>query len=81
VVTAAAAITTIAAAATPAATAAMSTTAAAETATAATTAAALLLRTCFIHDQIAATEILAVQRVDRAIRFFVVVDFDESEPA
>jgi len=80
-VTAATAIATIAAPATPAATAAMSATAAAETATAAATTATLLLRASFIHYQITATEILAVERVDRAISFFVVVDFDESKTA
>ncbi len=81
----AAAITTIAAPATTAPTtttaAAMPAAPAAKTAAAATTAAALLLRTSFIHYQIAAAEILPVQRVDRAIRFFVIVDFDESETA
>jgi hypothetical protein len=59
----------------------MPATATAETTTAATTAAALLLRTRFIHHQITATKILAVQRVDRAIRFFIVINFDESKTA
>jgi len=84
-VTTAAAITTIAAAATttatPTTTATMPATAAAETTAAATATATLLLRTSFIHHQITSTEILAVQRVDRAIGFFVVVDFDEGETA
>jgi ABC-type enterobactin transport system permease subunit len=80
-VTTAAAITTIAAASTPATTATMSATAAAKPTAAAATTAALLLRTSFIHHQITPTEVLAVERVDRAIGFFVVVDFDESKTA
>jgi hypothetical protein len=83
-ITAVATISAIAAA-TPAATAAMptasATTAAAETASAATTAAALLLRASFVDDEIAPTKVLAVHGIDRAIRFFVVGNFDESETA
>jgi hypothetical protein len=77
-----AAISTVAAAAPAATTATMSATAsaatAAETATAAT-AAALLLGTGFVHHEIAAAKILAVHGIDRAIRFFVIGNFDESE--
>jgi hypothetical protein len=57
----------------------MSTTATAETTPATATSATLLLRTCFVHYQIAATKILTVQRVDRAVGFFVVGNFDERE--
>jgi hypothetical protein len=51
---------------------------AAETAPAAT-AAALFLGTSFVDDEIAAAKILAVHGIDRAIRFFVIGNFDESE--
>jgi hypothetical protein len=58
----------------------MSAAAAAETTTAATTTtAALLLRTSFVDHQIASTEVLAVKGIDRAISFFIVGNFDESE--
>jgi hypothetical protein len=68
----AATISAIATASTAAATATMSATTAAETATTAATAAALLLRPGFVHHEIAATEILTVKGVDRAVGFFVV---------
>jgi hypothetical protein len=59
----------------------MSAAAAAEATTAAsTTAAALLLRTGLVDHQIASTEVLAGKGVDRAIGFFIVGNFDESEP-
>jgi hypothetical protein len=77
-----AAISTIAAAAPAAATtAAMSATASTATAaeTASATTAALLLGTSFIHDEIAAAKVLPVHGIDRAIRFFVIGNFDESE--
>ncbi len=80
----AAAITAIAAAATTApttTTATMPAATTAETTTPPAATATLLLRTSFVHYQITAAEILPVQRVDRAVRFFVVVDFDESETA
>jgi len=58
----------------------MSAAAAAEATTAApTAAAALLLRTSFVDHQIAPTEVLAVKGIDRAIGFFIVGNFDESE--
>lgn len=61
---------------TPTATAATST----EAPTAASTAA-LLLRTCFIDDEVTAAEVLAVHGIDSAVGFFVIGDFDESETA
>ena len=76
-----AAISTVAAAAS-AATTAMSTTTSAATAAEtapATTAAALLLGTSFVDDQIAPAKVLAIHGIDRAIRFFVVGNFNESE--
>jgi len=59
--------------------AAAATAAATEAAT--TTAAAWLLRTRFIDYQVAPTEVLPVHRIDCAIRFLVVRDFDEGESA
>ncbi len=47
----------------------------------ATTAAALCLGTRFVHHEVPPAEILAVQRVDGAVRVFVVGDFDKREPA
>jgi hypothetical protein len=70
-----AATTTAAVAATSAAVA----TAAAASAATATTA--LRLRPRFVHDQVSPAEILPVQRVNRTIRIFVIVHFDEREPA
>jgi hypothetical protein len=59
----------------------MSAASAAEATTAAsTTAAALFLRTSLVDHQIASTEVLAVKGIDRAIGFFIVGNFDESEP-
>jgi hypothetical protein len=75
-------ISTIAAATAAATTAAMSTTASAATAAetaSATTTPALLLGTSFVDDEIAAAKVLAVHGIDRAIRFFVIGDFDERE--
>jgi hypothetical protein len=58
----------------------MSAAAAAEaTTTAPTAATALLLRTSFVDYQIASTEVLAVKGIYRAIGFFIVGNFDESE--
>jgi hypothetical protein len=54
---------------------------AADAAATATTAGAFGLRSCFVHHQVPATEILTVQRVDRPVRIFVIVHFDEREPA
>ena len=34
----------------------------------------------FVHDDVASHEILAVEGLDNAGRFFIVVDFNESEP-
>jgi hypothetical protein len=49
-------------------------------ASATTTASALALRTSFIHDQRAAKEILAIQRLNRFFRVRVVANFGEAEP-
>jgi hypothetical protein len=80
-ISAVATISTIAAASTPAATATMSAATATETTATAATAAALLLRPCFIHDQITATEVLAVEGIHRAVCLFVIRNFDESKTA
>ena len=76
-----------------AAPAAASTTSAAVTAASATTAAATVaaasaaaataftLRTRFVHHERAAQKILAVQRRDRFLRFGIVTNFSETEPA
>jgi hypothetical protein len=69
---------TTTAAAVTATSAAVSTAAAAS---AATTTTALRLRPRFVHDQVSPAEILPVQRIDRTIRIFVIVHFDEREPA
>jgi len=50
------------------------------TAAASTTAASLLLWASLVDHEIASTEVLAVKRIDRAIGFFIVGNFDESEP-
>jgi hypothetical protein len=39
------------------------------------------LRTGFVHDKVPAPEILTVEGSDRAIRLFIIGDFDESEAA
>jgi hypothetical protein len=93
-ISAIAAITTAAAPATTAATmttasaatAAVATTSAAITATAAaastaTTTAALGLWPGFIHHEVSPAEVLTVQRIDRAIRIFVIGHFDEGKAA
>lgn len=49
-------------------------------ASATTTASALALRTSFIHDQRAAKEILAIQRLNRFFRVRVVANFGEAKP-
>jgi len=41
----------------------------------------LCLRPCFIHHEVAPAKILAVQRIDRAIRIFIAIYFDECKPA
>jgi hypothetical protein len=43
--------------------------------------ASFRLRPRLVHHQIASTEILPVQRIDRAICFFVISDFNEGKPA
>lgn len=48
---------------------------------AAPTTGALGLRPSFVHDQVPPAEILTVQRINRAIRIFVVAHFHEGEPA
>jgi hypothetical protein len=67
--------------ATPATTAAASASATAVPAATAAAAAALGLRPSFVYDQVPSAKVLPVEGVDRAIRFFVVVNFNESEPA
>jgi hypothetical protein len=63
-----------------AASAAVSAATAAAAATSTTTAASAFgLRPSLIHHQVPTTEILTVQRIDRAIRIFVVAHFNESE--
>jgi len=58
----------------------MSAAAAPEATTAASTAAAaLLLRTSLVDHEIASAKVLAVKGIDRAISFFIVGNFDESE--
>jgi len=47
----------------------------------ATTAAAFCLGTRFIHHEVSPAEVLPVQGINRAIRIFVSVDFDERETA
>jgi hypothetical protein len=62
-------------------------TAAAASASVATSTAAMaappsamvLSRTRFIYDQGATHEFLAVQRLDRAVRFFIITDFNKSK--
>jgi hypothetical protein len=73
---AASAATTTAAVA-PASAAITATTAAASTAT---TSTAFGLRSRFVHHQVAPAKILAVQRVDRAVRIVVVAQFNECKP-
>jgi beta-lactamase class A len=79
-----AASTTAAVSTAPAATTAVAATSATVTTTAAapaTAAGALCLRPCFVHHEVSPAEILTVQRIDRAIRVFVTVHFDEREAA
>ena len=64
-----------------ASTAASSTMTTAVPSAAATTASALALRTSFIHDQRAAKEILAIQRLNRFFCIRVVANFGEAESA
>ncbi len=84
-IAATAAITSVSATATAAATATAITAASATTAaakTASTTAArALGLRSCFIHYQVPAPEVLTVEGSDGAIGFFIIGNFDEGETA
>ena len=85
VATLAAATTTAASPATattsPAATTATVSAAAATTAapSAASTTATLAHRTGFVHDDVASFELLAVQRLDRLVCLFIVLNFDKSE--
>jgi hypothetical protein len=60
--------------------AAAATTTAARPPSAATTAT-LTGRPCFVDDNIAAHEIVAVQSLDGTLGFLVAIDFDKSEPA
>lgn len=61
---------------------AVTSTPAAETSAAPTTSAtAFGLRPCFVHNQVPSTEVLTVQGIHRAVRFFVICDFDECESA
>jgi len=53
--------------------------AAAEPASAATTATTFRLGTRFIDNEIPPAEILSVQRINRAVRFFVIPNFDEGK--
>jgi hypothetical protein len=76
--TAAPATTTAAVAATSAAVTSATTTAAPATAA---TAGSLGLWPRFVHHQVPSAEILTVQRIDRAIRIFVIGHFNEGEPA
>jgi hypothetical protein len=68
-------------AATPTAASAMATASAAVPAAPSATATALRLGTCFIHDEVSPAEILSIQRIDGAIRVFVIGHFNEGEPA
>ena len=47
--------------------------------TSAAPAASFSLRPGFVHNQIASPEILAVHGIDGAVRFFVIINFDEGE--
>src|SRR5258706_281954 len=81
-ISAAPATAAVAPATTPtAATAMAAAPAAISAAPAGTAASALCLGTCFIHDEVSPAEILTVQGVHRAIRIFVVGNFNEGEPA
>jgi len=51
------------------------------TASAATAAAALRLGTRFIHNEVSPAKILTIQGIDRAVRVFVVRNFDEGKTA
>ena len=76
------AIATVAAiSAAPPAVAASATATSAAAITAPPAAAAFRLRTRFVDHQVSAPEVLAVQRINRPVRVFVTVDFDEREPA
>jgi hypothetical protein len=63
------------------ASAATATPPAAVSAAPATPAGAFCLRPCFVYHEVASAEILSVQGIHRAIRIFVIVHFDEREPA
>jgi hypothetical protein len=81
-ITAASAATTVATASTTAAAASPATTTAAVSAAPATPAASSFrLRPCFIDYQVASAKVLPIQRVDRTIGIFVIIHFDECEPA
>ena len=64
-----------------ASTAVSSTSAAAAPATTTPASSALGLRPRLIYDQVPAAEILTVQGVDRPVRIFVVIHFNEGETA
>jgi hypothetical protein len=81
-----AAVSAISTAATTATASAVATTTTAVTATStgatATTATRTFgLRPCFVHYQVPAPEVLAVQGSNRAVRFFIVGNLDEGETA
>jgi hypothetical protein len=56
-------------------------TAATRSSTTAASATALPRRTSFVDHNVAAHEILAIQTLNGAVGFFVVIDLDKSEPA
>ncbi len=61
------------------ATAAAESPAAAAASTATTAAATLAHRPSFVHDDVASLELLAVQRLNRTVCLFVILDFDKTE--
>ena len=68
-----------AATATTATAAAESPAAAASSSSPATAATTLTHRPSFVHDDVASFELLAVQRLNRTVCFFVILDFDKTE--
>lgn len=82
-ISATAASATAAAATTTAATTMAAASAAVPTATAAsaTTAAALRLGTRFIHNEVSPAKILSIEGINRAVRIFIVRNFDKGKTA
>jgi hypothetical protein len=72
--------TTVSAATTTAAMTAAAPAVTTTTATTATATTALSLRPGFIHHEVSAPEILAIERINCTIRIFVIGNFHESEP-